>query len=69
LDALAAARQEIRMVVGVLPVGQAPLAKVADTLGCAGFALGVAEGWEEKARQDRNDGDDDEQLDEGKGCA
>ena len=69
LDALAAAGQEIGMVIGILTEGEAPLAKVAGALGGAGFGLGAAQSGQEEGRQERDDGDDDQQLDQRERCA
>src|SRR5690349_18494805 len=56
---------------GVFPIldveGQRPadLVEVADTLSLARFLAGLSEHRKEQRRQDRCDGDDDQQLDEG----
>ena len=55
LHPLAAPRKIVVVIIGVLPVGQAPLAQIVRTLGIPGFVLGPAERGQEQACEHRDD--------------
>src|SRR6266536_6349411 len=52
------------MVVGPHTVGQPNLLKVADAVNALRFGLGFGEGRQKKARENGDDGNNDQQLDE-----
>ena len=64
---VAAVGKTVVVIVEVEDETETDLAEVRETTGLAGFLFGASEGGEEHAGKNRNDGDDDEQLDQSKG--
>ena len=65
LYALPPARKAILVVIGVLPIGQSPLAEIARALCGTRPGFRAACGGKQQARQNGNDGNDHQQFDQG----
>ena len=65
-DIRIAGRQGVGRVVGIKMQGEGKLADVVHAICATGTLLGADEGREKEAREDADDGDDNERFDEGK---